>query len=344
MDKIAYLIGDFQTGGIPGFLYRLATRLNNQFEFHFIATDNSNINPKFNNVGKAHYFKQHWSDITQYLRDNDIDIVQYGNKIQYKQCAVNAGVPIVIERTAGPRSCHLNRDGVTHVISSTKGTVSLIKTNYTGPVSVIYNGIEIDEYESVVPDRLHFGSDDVVVCYCARMGGRGQGFDILVKAVLQARSRRDIKLVLIGDKPEHAGEDIRPQLRKLAAPMGKDCVFTGELSNPAPIMAGADIYVCPANHHGISNALIEASALGKPIIATDVGQTNEVVHDRGNGFLVSAGDVGTIASLITRIADSPAECKMLGDYGKNLVKQEFNLDTQAEKYRELYMKLLSEAK
>ncbi len=43
-------------------------------------------------------------------------------------------MPVIIERTAGPRSCKLNRAGVTHVISSTKGTVPLVRDNYDGPV------------------------------------------------------------------------------------------------------------------------------------------------------------------------------------------------------------------
>lgn len=343
---VAYIIGDFRVGGIPNFLGNLAARLQDDFAFHFIATDNSDINPRFKSLGEAVFLGHKWDQITKYLKEHKVDIVQYGNKVQYKQCAINAGVPIIIERTAGPRSCKLNRDGVTHVISSTRGTVGLIKSNYNGPLTTIYNGIDLDEISNIKPDRLHFKKDDFVVCYCARIGGMGQGFDVLIKAVLKARQTHDIKLVLIGDKPEHSAEDVRPKLRKLAKPMGSDCVFAGELMYPKniSIMAGSDIYVCPAKHHGISNSIIEACALKKPIIATNVGQTNEVVHDGRNGFLVGMGDVHKLTKYIIQLAELPKQRERLGHYGFGLIDREFNINKQSIKYKDLYNKLLDEAK
>lgn len=331
---------DFMIGGIPTFLYNIAKKLQDKFDFHFLATDNCDIHPHFGEVGIALYTGNDWDYITQYLQENKIDIVQFGNRIEYKECALKAKIPIIIERTAGPRSCNLNRKGVTHVISSTKGTVPLIKRNYNGPISILYNGISISGFTNVISDRLHFQKNDFVVCYCARIGGIGQGFDVLIKAVLEARKTHDVKLVLIGDKPKSSAEDIRPMLRKLAKPMGSDCVFTGALLDPLPVMAGSDLYVCPARHHGISNSIIEASALGKPIIATDVGQTNEIVHNGHNGFLVRVGDINSIKDLIIKLKDSPNKCERFGYYGAGLVKREFNIDIQARKYLELYEKLL----
>jgi glycosyltransferase involved in cell wall biosynthesis len=131
-------------------------------------------------------------------------------------------------------------------------------------------------------------------------------------------------------------------LRKLAKPMGDDCVFTGALLDPPPVMAGADLYVCPARHHGISNSIIEACALGKPIIATDVGQTNEIVHNGHNGHLVKIGDVTAIKDYIIKLKDSPKKRERLGHFGVGFVRREFNIDIQSPKYLELYEKLLSQ--
>lgn len=340
--KIAYLMQDFMIGGIPTFLYNIAKKLQDKFDFHFLATDNTDIHPHFNEVGTALYTGNNWTYVIQYLKENKMNIVQFGNCLSYKECALKAGIPIIIERTAGPRSCNLNREGVTHVISSTKGTVPLIKRNYGGPISILYNGIDFDRLIGVKPDRLHFKKDDFIVCYCARIGGIGQGFDVLIKAVLEARKTHDIKLVLIGDKPKSSAEDIRPMLRKLAKPMGNDCVFIGALLDPIPVMAGADLYICLARHHGISNSIIEISALGKPIIATDVGQTNEIVHNGKNGFLVKVGDIHAVKDLIIRFKDSPKKRKAFGNYGIDLVKREFNINIQSHKYAELYEKLLIE--
>lgn len=341
--QIAYLLQSFYIGGIETCLYNIAKELLDEFDFYFLATDNYEIHPHFDEVGTAWYTGEDWSYVTQYLKENKIDIVQYGNRIEYKKCAFDAGVPIIIERTAGPRSCNLNREGVTHVISSTKGTVPLIEHNYSGPVSILYNGVSLDRFSEVKPDRLHFKDSDFVICYCARIGGVGQGFDVLIRAVLEARKTHDVKLVLIGDKPKSSAEDARPMLRKLAKPMGKDCVFTGSLLDPLPVMAGADLYICPARHHGISNSIIEACALGKPVIATDVGQTNEIVHDGHNGMLVKVGDIQAIKDLIIKLKDSPHKRERFGHYGKSLIERQFNIKTQSAKYAELYRKLLAQA-
>lgn len=342
--NIAYLIGDLYLGGIPTFLLNLAQHLPKEFNLHFISTDNPNIHPRFHKLGQAHHFGADYAKISQYLKNNQIDIVQYGNKVEFKYAALKAGVPVVIERTAGPRSCGLNRDGVTHVVASNHGTVPLIKKNYDGPLSVIYNGININKINKTVPDRLHFHKNDFIICYCARMGGIGQGFEVLIKAVLKILPTRDVKLVLIGDKPKHSAEDIRPRLHKLARPMGSNCVFTGELTSPLPIMAGADMYVCPAFHHGISNSLIEAAALGKPIIATNVGQTNEIVHDKKNGWLVPPKNTDILAQKIIDLIGSAKRRRKMGTYSKKLVEEHFDSRVQAALYAELYKALMGEAK
>ena len=124
--------------------------------------------------------------------------------------------------------------------------------------------------------------------------------------------------------------------------MKDDCVFTGALLDPIPIMAGADLYCCPALHHGISNSIIEACALGKPIVATKVGQTNEIVHNGKNGHLVPAKNISALKSSIIKLLSNREQCKSFGDYGKDLVAKSFNIEIQAAKYLELYNKLLNE--
>ena len=219
MDKptIAFLMGDLDVGGIPTFLINLATELQSHFNFHFISTENPTINSKFKELGQAHYIKNQDKLIT-YLKTHRPDIVQYGNQVRFKEAALKAGVPVIIERTAGPRSCHLDRQGVSHVVASARGTVPLIQANYKGPYSVIYNGLDLSQYKNIKPDRRGFKADDFIVVYSARYG-RGQAFDILIKAVIEARKTHDIKLILIGGPPSVRGaEDISKDIRSWVRP------------------------------------------------------------------------------------------------------------------------------
>lgn len=330
-------------GGWPTFLLNLTQELSREFDFHFIATENKEIHPRFNGLGKVQYLGTKKDKIKKYLQDNQIDIVQYGNKAWPGEVAKDAGVPVIIERTAGPRSCHNDKPHVTHVVASSIGTVPLIRTKYSGPISVIRNGLQQKYYDVLTPSRHGFKDDDFVICYCARIGGVGQGHATLIKAVLQARKKHpNIKLLLVGDKPKHAAEDVRPKLRKLAEPMGDDCVFAGAMDNPAFVITGCDLYVCPARHHGISNSLIEAAAAGRPIIATDVGQTNEIVHEGHNGVLVPPNDVNAMAEAIVKMVDLPKQRERFGHYGKGLVARDFDIVKQAELYKQLYYQLLNQ--
>lgn len=342
MKKICYVIGDLDMGGWPTFLINLATELKGQFEFSFVALDNPNINPKFDELGEAFYVGNNPVHLENHLLNYKPDLVQFGNK-NLGKLIKSTGVPIVIERTAGPRSCNNDRTHVDYVVASNNGTIPLIRKNYDGPLSVIYNGMNLDRMKDVKPDRLRFGKKDFVVCYCARMGGVGQGFQDLISAALMIRKKQRVKLVLIGDKPESSAENIVPRLKDMAKHLGDDCVFTGALDNPLPIIAGCDLYVCPARHHGISNAILEACALGRPVVATDVGQTNEIVHQGKNGYLVQAQNVGSIAYAMAKLYGSPKKRKMFGEYSKKLIKEEFNIKAQARRYADLYTNLFNGA-
>ena len=337
MIKIAYLMQDFMVGGIPTFLYNLASNINNEFECYFIATDNKNINPRFYDIGIPIYLGNDKSTIVQYLKNNKIKIVQYGNKDLYRQCAISADIGVIIERTAGPRSCGLPKEGVSHVVASTNGTVPLIRKNYDGPLSVIYNGVDLLQY-----NNSKIVNDKFTICYCARIGGVGQGFQYLIPAVIEARrkSHKDIKLILIGDKPAGSAEDIRPLLKKLARPLDNDCIFTGQLLDPIPTMASADLYCSPALHHGISNSIIESCALSKPVIATNVGSTDEIVHHGKNGYLIPPKNIKSISDCIIKLIGSPNKLINFGSNGRKIVENQFNIKIQSKKYTDLYKKLL----
>lgn len=338
--KIAYLLQSFYIGGIETCIYNISKNLKDKFDFYFIATENPDIHPHFNEVGKAYYFGNNWEVINNLLISKKIDIVQYGNKLEYKKLALNAHVPIIIERTAGPRSCGLDKSGVSWVISSSKGTVPLIRKNYSGPLSVIYNGADLDKYLEVPPNRCGFKDNDFVVVYSARYG-RGQAFDVLVNAVKIVRSKYDIKLILIGGPPNIKGaEDITSLIKKWVKPLGSNCKLTGFMLDPTRVMAAADVYCCPARHHGVSNTLIESSALSKPLIATNVGQTNEILHNNRNGYLVPVNRSDVMAQKIIELYENAEKRKQFGEYGRKLVEKEFNINVQSKKYEELYTKLL----
>lgn len=335
MKNIALTLGSWHIGGIESCMYRIAQKLQNDFNFYFVALDNKDIHPRYAQIGETIYLGHNWDAITKYLKQKQIDIVQWSNIDRCAECASRAGVKKIIERIAGPRSLNKNHSYNTHVISSSYGIMRQLKAQYSGPTTVIHNGIET--YPDIRPQKIF--DKGFIVCYPAARMGEGQNYQMLIKSVIEARKQNpNIKLILMGDTPKLAGyKSIKKQLKILTKPIGKDCAFTGFVADPLRIIAGSNLIAVTGKTHGISNALIEGSALGRPIISTAVGQASEICHHGENGYLVRLNDYSDLAKKIVKLADSPAKCKAFGEYGQNLVDHQFNIDKQAEKYRQLYI-------
>ena len=330
MIKICYIIQSWYLGGIETAIYNIAERLASkypgQYEFHFIATDNQQIHPKFASVGQANYMSRDWGRITQYLSGHDIDILQWGNVSEYAKCGSDAGVPVIIERIAGARSLGKNHSYNTHIISSSDGIVPAIKREWSGGITVIKNGINT---RALIGQRLGFKDDDFVIVYPAARMGEGQNYQMLISSAIEAhRQNSKIKLVLMGEHPAHAAyPSIKGKLTALAGPLGASCVFTGFLLDPDPIIAGADVCCVPARAHGISNALISAAGYGVPVISTDVGQNDEICVDGVNGYLYNDEE----NELYKRMLLVSRDANLRNTLAQNARKTALNLYTK-EKY------------
>ena len=125
-----------------------------------------------------------------------------------------------------------------------------------------------------------------------------------------AKSRTDYILELYGQ-----GE-LEPQLRTLAKELGIDsCViFKGFSSHVLADIRTAAMYVLSSDYEGISNSMLEAMALGLPVIATDcpIGGSRMYIRDGVNGLLVPVGDEQRLVHAMERLADEPAYGERLG--------------------------------
>lgn len=95
----------------------------------------------------------------------------------------------------------------------------------------------------------------------------------------------------------------------------------------------------PDVREGISNAILEYMAFGKPVVATGGGGTNELVTDRQTGFLVPPGDWRQLAEKILYLLDHPGEAAQMGAAGKERLIRHFSLEKMTEKYLQLYQNL-----
>ncbi|MGF6379342.1 glycosyltransferase involved in cell wall biosynthesis [Paraburkholderia atlantica] len=198
----------------------------------------------------------------------------------------------------------------------------------------------------------------------------GEGVDLEQFAFTPLRARAEFRFVLIGrllwDKGVGEYVEAARQLRarypharfQLLGPVGVDnpsaitgdevaaweqegvIQYLGEAHDVRPFIADADCVVLPSYREGVPRTLMEASAMGRPIVATDVPGCREVVTDGVNGLLCEARNAQSLAASLARMLDmSGAERRAMAERGRQKVATEFDERKVVETYKDLVQKI-----
>ncbi len=162
-----------------------------------------------------------------------------------------------------------------------------------------------------------------------------KGFDLLVAAL--PRLVADVpgaRLLLVGEGPE------RGALEAAAAALGigRSLQLTGAVSDVSTVLAAADVLAAPSRNEGMGRAIVEAMALGLPVVGAAVGGIPEVIADGESGVLVEAGDSGALAGALVRLGRDPMLRGKLGDAARRRAEAFSSTVTEArtlEIYRAL---------
>ncbi len=111
--------------------------------------------------------------------------------------------------------------------------------------------------------------------------------------------------------------------------------YLGEAHDVRPNIAAADCVVLPSYREGVPRTLMEASAMCRPIVATDVPGCRDVVDDGETGLLCTARDSASLAGKMAAMLDMPAEARRaMGERGRQKVLREFDEANVVERYRQ----------
>ncbi|WP_245746831.1 glycosyltransferase family 4 protein [Paraburkholderia lycopersici] len=112
--------------------------------------------------------------------------------------------------------------------------------------------------------------------------------------------------------------------------------YLGETADVRPYIADADCVVLPSYREGVPRTLMEASAMGRPIVATRVPGCREVVADGENGLLCEARNAGALAATLARMLDlDDAARAAMAARGRKKIEKEFDERVVVQRYREL---------
>ena len=110
----------------------------------------------------------------------------------------------------------------------------------------------------------------------------------------------------------------------------------GHVDSITDVMELADVVVLPSYREGTPRTLLEAAAMGKPIVATDVPGCREVVRDGYNGYLVPREDPAALAEAIEKILSNPELAHQMGQNGHQLVAEEFSVESVVRETFKVY--------
>jgi glycosyltransferase involved in cell wall biosynthesis len=204
----------------------------------------------------------------------------------------------------------------------------LIRQGYpAGRIVTIHNGI--DPVALATPARLADGPTVLEVARLAEVKGQ--------RALLRALPQLETTAVFVGRDLETGGA-YETALQEEAASLGvaERVVFAGYRADVPALLAGCDVFCLPSSAEGMPLVVLEAMAQGKPVVATAVGGTPELVVHGETGLLVPPGDVDALAAALAQLLADPERARRMGEAGRARVERDFGVAALAERVLELY--------
>lgn len=231
----------------------------------------------------------------------------------------------------------------------TEKALTLYKKEYSHKrLELIQNGLDLNDYKldsdrKKILKEFNIRDDEIVVGMVGRLV-QGKGFSDFLKAAKILNSKKNkVKFVIVGSA-NIGNEDFETYLKKLTQDFGlKDnVVFTGWREDVKSIMSIFDVLVQASSTfpEGFGLTVIEAMALGKPLVVTDVPGPSEIIIDGETGYVVPPANPEKLAEALENLISNRELALKMGEMGKKRIESCFNLEIIIKKLENLYISLL----
>lgn len=210
-------------------------------------------------------------------------------------------------------------------------------------IQKIYSGIELDHFEPVpdgekkaLKEAWGIREEAPVVGIVSKLW-EGKGHTVLIHAFEGLKQEiPEAVLVIVGEGY------LRDKLSDLVDRLGLkgSVLFTGFQMDVRRIIATFDVAVLPSFFEGMGRVLLEAMAMGKPVVASSVGGIPDLVHHGKTGLLVTPGSVSQLKSGLLTLIRNKALAKEMGKEGRKRISEEFSAGRMAQSIEKLYRELL----
>jgi glycosyltransferase involved in cell wall biosynthesis len=210
------------------------------------------------------------------------------------------------------------------------------------PLQMVPNGVPVEQVQAEAADladlraELALPRGRPVVGTAAVFRRQKRIEDWLAVAQTVAAQRPETLFLLVGDGPERA----RVEACVAARGLGDRVRLTGLRADARRLIGLMDIFLMTSTYEGLPMALLEAMALGKPVVATAVGGIPEAVTDRAEGRLAPPGAVAALADAVLDLLARPALAQQMGAQGAQRVAQHFHTRQRVAAVEQVYTDLL----
>ncbi len=204
---------------------------------------------------------------------------------------------------------------------------------------VIPSGVDTDRFKPLPPadykQRLGLPADAIIVGCVTRMRIR-KGVEEFIRAIAELR-RTDPRVhgVIAGEvEPDPYLQELLDELN-----MHEGLTLLGRRNDMPEVLSAFDLFVLSSHDEGMSNAILEAMAMEKAVVATDVGGTCEVVRHGQTGLLVPARDCHALAVAMGQVLSAPEKARAMGRLGRSVIEEGFSARSMVRQMEEVYLAL-----
>lgn len=199
-------------------------------------------------------------------------------------------------------------------------------------IIVIYNGIELARF----PEKDVEGfSRPPILINVARFDEQ-KGHRFLIRALAEMKDV-DWNLWLVGEGSLFG--EIKEAVKE--AGLNGRVKFYGNRNDVPELLAQSDIFVFPSLWEGLGIALLEAGAVGLPIVATRVGGIKDIFKDNKNALLVSEKNEKDLGAAIKWMIEHPEKALFLGKEAQKMVREKYSLNEMVKEYENLYEDIIN---
>jgi glycosyltransferase involved in cell wall biosynthesis len=204
----------------------------------------------------------------------------------------------------------------------------------------IHSGVDIDKFCDTVPPgdfrkRLGIPDDHILIGTVASLAGHKDYPNLLRAARRVIDAREDVSFCAVGDGPKE--EEIQTLAGQLE--LRNHFVFAGFREDIGNFLKSFDIFVLASKLEGLGTSILDAHAVGLPVVASDTGGIGEVVLHNQNGLLVPPQDEKALSEALLYLIENTFLREKMGREARETVKR-FDIKMSIRKNMELYSCLM----